>query len=425
MYWYLTGAVVCLAAALYRKRKALPEKKWYHVSCILAVGFLLAAVTAHLDGKEENRSEIARNQPGQGALEKEYFVDVPGELEDYPLRLEIAEKKLTKAQKMTCLEKAERELDTLIAGSNPSKDEVTESLYLPEYLQEGAVEATYQFSDYEIFHADGTLHQQPQKPTLVKITAELICQGETCLYQFMVQALPREKSSQEKFAEKLTALVSAQNEAEDCSYVKLPDKLEGKEVVWRQRLVNRSLMMVFLAAVAAAGIFLREKEENRRKKAARERQMMIDYAGIVGKFSLLLGAGMNISLAWEKIALAYQKKREQGQIEKRYAYEEMLNTLYEIRDGVGELQAYENFGIRCQLSIYRRLSALIVQNVRKGAQGMQRLLEQEEWEAYEQRKAYAKQMGEEAGTKLLLPMGIMLAIVLAILVIPAGMTLNI
>lgn len=153
--------------------------------------------------------------------------------------------------------------------------------------------------------------------------------------------------------------------------------------------------------------------------------MMIDYAGIVGKFSLLLGAGMNISLAWEKIAFAYQKKREQGQIEKRYAYEEMLNTLYEIRDGVGELQAYENFGIRCQLSIYRRLSVLIVQNVRKGAQGMQRLLEQEEWEAYEQRKAYARQMGEEAGTKLLLPMGIMLAIVLAILVIPAGMTLNI
>ena len=55
---------------------------------------------------------------------------------------------------------------------------------------------------------------------------------------------------------------------------------------------------------------------------------------------------------------------------------------------------------------------------------MQKLLEQEEWEAYEQRKTQAKQAGEEAGTKLLLPMGIMLVIVLAILVIPAGMTLN-
>jgi len=91
---------------------------------------------------------------------------------------------------------------------------------------------------------------------------------------------------------------------------------------------------------------------------------------------------------------------------------------------VGELQAYENFGRHCQLSAYRKLSSLIVQNVRKGAKGMQKLLEEEEWEAYEQRKAQARQSGEEASTKLLLPMGIMLVIVLAIMIIPAGISLN-
>lgn len=425
MYWYLMGAAVCLTAALYHKHKGLQKNKWHQVLLIFTVGFLLAALTAHLDGKKENKTEIARNQPGQGIAEKEFLVDVPGVLENYPMKLEIAEKKLTKAQKKEYLERAKSELDTLIPGSNPSKDQVTGRLYLPEYLQEGAVEAIYHFSDYDIFHADGTLRQEPQKPTLVEVTAELVCQEETCLYQFMVRAVPWEKSPQEQLAERLAALISAQNEEENCGYIKLPDKVEGKKVVWRQKMVNRSLLMVFLAAVAAVGIFFREKEEKRRKRAAWERQMMIDYAGIVGKFSLLLGAGMNISLAWEKIAFAYQKKRAQGEIEERYAYEEMLNTLHEVRDGVGELQAYENFGTRCQLGIYRRLSALIVQNVRKGAQGMQRLLEQEEWEAYEQRKAHARQMGEEAGTKLLLPMGIMLAIVLAILVIPAGMALNI
>lgn len=425
MYWYFIGAAVCLAAAIYQRRIGLQQKKWYQALLIFVVGFLLAAVTAHLDRKEENRTEIARNQPGQGMSEKEFLVDVPGELEDYPLKLEIAEKKLTGTQKRECLERAKEELDTLISGSNPSKDQVTEKLYLPENLQGGAVEASYQFSDYEIFHADGTLRQLPQKPTLVEVTAELVCQGETCLYQFMVQAVPMDKTSQERFAERLTALVSAQNEEENCSYIRLPEKVDGKAVVWRQKLVNRSLMMVLLSAAAAVGIFLREKEEKRRKREARESQMMIDYAGIVGKFSLLLGAGMNISLAWEKIAFAYQKKRAQGETEERYAYEEMLNALHEIRDGVGELQAYENFGGRCSLGVYRKLSALIVQNVRKGAQGMQKLLEQEEWEAYEQRKVQAKKLGEEAGTKLLFPMGIMLAVVLAILVIPAGMTLNI
>ena len=56
-------------------------------------------------------------------------------------------------------------------------------------------------------------------------------------------------------------------------------------------------------------------------------------------------------------------------------------------DGIGELQAYENFGKRCQLGAYRKLSSMLVQNVRKGAKGMQKLLEEEEWEAYEQRKS--------------------------------------
>ena len=95
-----------------------------------------------------------------------------------------------------------------------------------------------------------------------------------------------------------------------------------------------------------------------------------------------------------------------------------------MQEGIGELRAFENFGERCRLSAYRKLSSLIVQNIRKGAKGMQRLLEEEEWEAFEQRKARARKAGEEAGTKLMLPMIMMLVIVLVILIVPAGLTLN-
>lgn len=424
MYWYLAVAAVCLAAAMKLKRKNPVQKTWYQAALILSVGFLLAAGTGWIDGKKEKETQIVRNEPGQGFQEKEFLVDVPGELEDYPLELEIEEKKLTKAQKEEYLEAAKKELDELILGENLSKDEVTQSLYLPEYLQDGAVEAAYQFSDYDIFHTDGTINQEPEKPVVVEVTAELTCQEKVCLYQFPVQVIPPEKTAPEQLAEKLKSIVSAQNRQTGEDYVSLPERVDGKEVSWRQKIGKRSLMMAFLGVAGAVGIILREKEDKKRRKAEREKQMMLDYAGIVGKFSLLIGAGMNIPLAWEKIALTYQKKRECGEMEKRYAYEEMLTTLYEIRDGAGELQAYENFGNRCQIGTYRRLSALIVQNVRKGAEGMQKLLEQEEWEAYEQRKVCARQSGEEAGTKLLFPMGLMLVIVLAVLVIPAGMTLN-
>lgn len=392
---------------------------------ILLLGLLLAAGIGWIDKREEQMTQIARNAPGQGAGEKEFLVDVSGQMEAYPLKLEIEEQKLTKAQRQECFTRAKEELDMRILGENASKDEITQALDLPEYLQDGQVEAVYRFSDYDIFHADGTIGQEPERPVVVEITAELVCQGEVCLYQFPVQAVPREKSAQEQLAEKLKSQVAAQNHQEDKVYVELPQEMEGREVVWRQKMGNRSLVMAFLGVAGAAGMILREKEEKKRRSQERERQMMMDYAEIVGKLSLLIGAGMNIPLAWEKIAFVYQEKRDRKETGKRYAYEEMLYTLHEIRDGTGEIQAYENFGNRCQLGAYRRLSAMLVQNVRKGAEGMQRLLEQEEWEAYEQRKAYARRAGEEAGTKLLFPMGIMLVIVLAILVIPAGMTLNI
>ena len=67
----------------------------------------------------------------------------------------------------------------------------------------------------------------------------------------------------------------------------------------------------------------------------------------------------------------------------------------------------------------------MVQNVRKGNAQIQKILEKEKIEAYEKQKARVKIAGEEAGTKLLLPMLLMLLIVLIIIMVPTGMSLKI
>ena len=53
------------------------------------------------------------------------------------------------------------------------------------------------------------------------------------------------------------------------------------------------------------------------------------------------------------------------------------------------------------------------------------LLKLESIQAFEERKARAKRLGEEAGTKLLLPMFLMLAVVLIIVIVPAFLTMQI
>ena len=44
--------------------------------------------------------------------------------------------------------------------------------------------------------------------------------------------------------------------------------------------------------------------------------------------------------------------------------------------------------------------------------------------AFEERKALAKRLGEEAGTKLLLPMFFMLAVVMIIIIVPAFLSIQ-
>ena len=65
------------------------------------------------------------------------------------------------------------------------------------------------------------------------------------------------------------------------------------------------------------------------------------------------------------------------------------------------------------------------QNLRKGTKGLTELLKLESIQAFEERKAQAKRLGEEAGTKLLLPLFLVLAVVLVIVIVPAFLTLQI
>ncbi len=66
-----------------------------------------------------------------------------------------------------------------------------------------------------------------------------------------------------------------------------------------------------------------------------------------------------------------------------------------------------------------KLSALLSQNIRKGSNDLLRVLRQEADNAFAERKSLAKKLGEEAGTKLLLPMMMMLCVVMVIIMIPA------
>ena len=66
-----------------------------------------------------------------------------------------------------------------------------------------------------------------------------------------------------------------------------------------------------------------------------------------------------------------------------------------------------------------KLASLLEQNRKTGLKNLRYLLEEEVAAAFEERKNIAKRLGEEAGTKLLLPLFMMLGIVMVMVVAPA------
>ena len=130
---------------------------------------------------------------------------------------------------------------------------------------------------------------------------------------------------------------------------------------------------------------------------------------------LLIGAGLTVRGTWERIVREYEKR--QGQ--RHYVYEEMALSLREMDCGMSEARAYELFGKRTGLLSYMKFCTLIVQNLRKGSEDLLHLLDFEVADAFHQRKEDAKELGEKAGTKLLLPMAMMLVLVFAMILYAA------
>ena len=92
--------------------------------------------------------------------------------------------------------------------------------------------------------------------------------------------------------------------------------------------------------------------------------------------------------------------------------------------GQPEGKAILDFGKRCKLQPYLKLTTLLEQNRRTGTKNLQQVLEQEMIAAWEQQKNVARRMGEEAGTKLLLPLFLMLFVVMVLVMVPAMMAMG-
>lgn len=208
-------------------------------------------------------------------------------------------------------------------------------------------------------------------------------------------------------------------EKNDPDYYYLPDSWNGQTLQWQKPGESTGTFLAALALFAAIVLMLKKAKEQQEALAKRTEQLMMDYPSLIMKFTLLIQAGMTVRRAFQKISADYLKNCSRTGNTGRYAYEAVVTVCYEMDSGVSELEAYRRFGERCGQMKYKTFSTILIQNLQKGGHGMADLLEKEALEAWDERKRKARVLGETAATKLLVPMVMMLAVVMAIIMIPA------
>lgn len=416
----ITAASLLCLLWLYAYKKEKNKKDAAKVMVLAGCLGLVICMT------ENNRQlvqdgKLKRSAAGERTTSQELQLHVEGVLEDYDYLVEVEAQRLDGEALEQLFAQAAEEAEQEFLGENVSMDCINRDVVLPKSLQDGQIRASWKFDPEHIINWEGRLQDEvAEDGVLVMVSLTMTYDEQAREHTFGCFVYPKKlKPAEQVLADLKAYFEQEQEESKNQEFLRLPFQLNGRRLQWTQKTENTYQIILMLGLAAAAVVYIQEAMKEQRKEQIRKEQLLRQYPDMVSKISLLLGAGMTLSSAWERIVLNYQHKMELNHGGKQEAYEQMLVAYREMQDGVGELKVYERFGERCGTPQYRKFSMLIVQNLRKGSTGLRQSLDKEVTDAFALRKNLAKKAGEEAGTKILIPMMLMLCIVMVIILVPA------
>ena len=340
-------------------------------------------------------------------------------------------------------------MESALLGENESLSTVVSDLVLPQEVPDTKIRLVWESDHPSVIDASGHVSNESiTEVTTCTVTASIYEESyekdyETdepaAYYEQKIRVLPKSLESYQDWLEKLqeTMTETDQESVTKKEYI-LPSELEGRKITYQKKQDNQAVMLWGLGFILCILFYFAMDEQMQQQLKKREVQMQLDYPEILNKFTLLMSGGMTITGAWNRIVSDYMKvsrqeeetqtnpkeiKKAKKRLKKkkkiRYAYEEMRITNQQLQLGVSKQSAIEEFGQHCGMVEYMKFASIVVSNLKKGSANLTEMLEAEAINAFEERKALAVRLGEEAGTKQLLPMFIMLILVIVVIMVPA------
>ncbi len=428
--------------------KKLPVARYYKQILCIGAGLVLGAVSwavQEADTVVGSGNILERPAAEDDSKEQELYVKgLTWTKEKIPVQLSVYPRQYTKEEAEGLYQEILKQLPEKILGKNDSLEEVRQDLVLLTQWPEYGISLSWQSSDPELIESDGTVHGELLEETgrngesaedlenaeqiedtgfrerNVRLNVRMTDGNWPEEYSLSVIVQPALYTEEEQIVRGFeTFLIREEEKQKNQKIFTLPAEYEGKNISYDTPKRPVFVQMSFLGIAAAALVSLKEKNDKKKAEEDRKDQLLMDHSEMLSRLIIFLGAGMSIRTAWERIGEDYMTAVKEGRSPRRWVYEEMYITSCQLKRGEPEAKAFSEFGSRCGLQQYMKLSGLLEQNRKNGSKNLRETLRLEMAEAFEQRKHQARRMGEKAGTKLLVPLFLLLAVVMVMIMVPA------
>ncbi len=398
------------------------------VMLIMGVGCMICLAVSWMSADQrvlQDGDVIYRSTYGGMNVEADLSagVAVDDSIDEYPLQVSVPAQVYSREQADRLFNDLSPKVDVILLGDNDSSGHILYPVNLIRSVDGYPFSISWTSSNYELLDYDGVIHNEElSEPRIVTVTGDCTYRNDHWYIVRDLRICPRELTVEESIAEELAEAVSAADkESESSDRLTLPTKLSFGTVTWKEEIDDMSpLILAGVILISAILIPFKESEVNSRLKA-RSRELLIEYPAFVSQLTLYMGAGMSV----RNCLLRLGKKA--GSTEPRdrsYLDKELLITAHELEVGISESEVIEHFSKRCGTREYMRFGALLIQNMKKGSTDLIAMLKEESEDAFALRKNEARKLGEEASTKMLLPMVMMLTVVMIIIMVPAYMSFS-
>ena len=394
---------------------------------VIMAGLLLILAMKMQEVGGSDEIVVTRNRFGQGDKKVPLILRKGKEGREEKYEWILSEAQMSRQEKEQYADRFFRKLKKKVLEKNRSWSAVDQPLDFLDSLSGYPFEISYRVEDAEAILLDGSLGPRASMlspdeslATKIQVTAEY---GDWTLERTWNVKLvsQKESGSRDPFAKMKDYLTQLNHQDSRAKEITLSGRWKGYQICTERPYGDLRLLigLIILAGAALPGIRIWKISQ---QGDLTKKQMEKDFSSIVHRLALYMGSGLSFMSTVDRISKDYIRRREkQG---KRYAFEKILAMDRQMKAGVSQTRACRNWGDQFRGTGYQKLALILIQSFTRSTREARAMMDKEEAEAFRSNVDRARKEGEEASTKLLFPMIIMLAEVTLLVMLPAILQFN-